>query len=118
MIPVAEFDVRNAVLRLERREQVKSGVTREEARRTVARMAGLLPGTLERIVRNRVKDMRLRVHQRVCSLMAREWEAEIKTLSHELEILRTLDAAGPADAVAKVESSLVEARTQIRQFRE
>ena len=117
MMSVIEFDVRSAVLRLEKQEQLRSGASRDEARKVVARRAGLLPGTLERIARNRVKDMRLQVQRRVCSLMAREWEAEIKVLSHELQILQALRASAPDDSIAKVEASLWEARESLGQFR-
>ena len=117
MMSVTEFDVRSAVLRLERREQLRSGGSREQARKTVARMAGLLPGTLERIAKNRVKDMRMKVQRRVCSLMAREWEAEIKALTHELAVLRALGASAPEVSIAKVETSLWEAREHLEQLR-
>lgn len=117
MMSVTEFDVRAAVVRLEKREQLRSGGSREQARKTVASMAGLLPGTLERIAKNRVKDTRTKVQTRLCALMAREWEAEIRTLSHELTILRALGASAPGDTIFEVEATLGELRERVRQMR-
>ncbi len=72
------------VERLEAAESERSRVSRPTARRIVARRLGLLPGTLENIVRGRVKQMR----EAVADAIRRAVVHEIERLESELEVAR------------------------------
>lgn len=94
------------VERLERREALRSGLTQQQAREVVARKGGVLPGTLERIRRNRVKDQRVGVIAKIRSLFIREMEKEIAALTHEIELVRQGGVDPTGEQVAEIAAML------------
>jgi ABC-type phosphate transport system auxiliary subunit len=86
----AAFDhsANNLARALEDRVRAQQGVPLSAARAIVARRLNLLPGTLENLRRNRVKDVRQRVADRLRAAYLRELEREHAALEHELHCLR------------------------------
>lgn len=98
--------------RLINEEQHRSGGTRAIARSTVAREAGLSPGTLENLERGRLKFMD-RVAGKLNDFAVRSIERQIVALEQELVFLR---AAGLGDRLADIdaaEAAIAEARRHI-----
>ena len=73
---------------LEERGARRSGVSRVQARRIVARRTGLAPGTLENIKNRRTKGVRGWVLGVLQAAYVREIENEIARLSDELDMVR------------------------------
>ena len=84
----ADAMTRNWVEKLEKTEAARTGVPVTVARRAVARRLGVSPGTVENIRRGRTKGVRAWIADRVANAVIREIEAEIRGLSHELQIAR------------------------------
>lgn len=91
---------------LERREASRRHMSREDVRPFVASSLGLLPGTLENIVRRRLKEPGQRVIDAVRNAFIRELEAEIRRCEHEIQIAR-------ATGVRADEAEILEAQTHI-----
>lgn len=94
------------VQRLEQREAMRTGLSQREARKVVARKAQVLPGTLERIRRDRVKDQRVGVFNRIRDLFIREAEKEIEALQHEILIARQTGLDPTGEQAAEIEATL------------
>ena len=93
---------------LEEREAKSLGVTVAEARPIVARKAGVAPGTLENLRRNRLKDVRDRIANRLRLAAIRALQADIERRTHELETLRRLAAQGAGASCEREVARLVE----------
>ncbi len=91
-------------------EADRSGVRSAEALPVVARREGVAPGTIENILRGRVKAVAGWVRDRLRAAVIRELQAEIGRLEHELAVAR-LGAARPSDdEVFAAEAALAQAR--------
>ncbi len=98
---------------LERRERSRlSGVP--TARRSLARKLRVGVGTVENLVRGRVKRVDAALRDRLRALLVTELESEIARLSHELEIARQAGAHPSSDEVAEAETYLARARAILR----
>lgn len=89
-------------------ERLASRVKTPEARRTIARQAGLTTGTLENLERGRLKFVD-RVAGRLNALLVNKIEQRIQQLQHELEIARACQTL-PQPDLERAEASLQEAR--------
>lgn len=89
---------------LEEREARRSGVSRLQARRIVARRTGLAPGTLENIKNRRTKGVRGWVLGVLQAAYVREIENEIARLSHELDMVRLGVLASDGDEILEMEA--------------
>lgn len=99
---------------LERREAQKRGVPRVQARPFLASKMGLLPGTLENIVRKRIKEPKQRIVDAVRNAFIRELEAEIQSLTHSLEMARLTSAHPASDEIREAETLLAQAKALIK----
>lgn len=91
---------------LEESEAKRRGCSREIARPFLASRLKVLPGTIENIIRGRVKEPRERIKDAVRNAFIREMEMEIQRLSHEIEMARA-SGARPDD------HEIVEAKAHI-----
>jgi hypothetical protein len=98
---------------LENRERERSGVPLKQARIAVARRLNLLPGTLENLRNNRVKDVRQRVADRIRAAYLRELEREHAKLESELICLRSIGMRLNSDEISEVESDLAKVRAAL-----
>lgn len=94
--------------RLVGEEMLASRVKREEARKTIAREAGITPGSLESLSRGRLKFLD-RIADRLNALLIRKIEGRIASLQHELEVARAIGDTSKVDFEA-AEMALKEAR--------
>lgn len=101
---VIEETARTWARELEAKEAKRSGVSIRDARKTVARRAGLSPGTLENIKLGRTKGVRAFVFEKIRAAFMREDEAEIRRLEHELHLARQIGLDARCDEVRAVES--------------
>lgn len=98
-IATAARDVRQAAewsTLLENREAARSGIRVVDARRTVARRVGAMPGTLENLRNRRLKGIAAHIYDRLRARVIRELESEMRHLEHELHILKQT-GVGPSD---------------------
>lgn len=94
---------------LERRERAR-GLSVHVARETLARKIKVGAGTIERLVRGRIKRIDASIRDRLQALLVRELEGDITRLSHELEIARQAGSHLASDEISEVESHLAAAR--------
>jgi ABC-type phosphate transport system auxiliary subunit len=108
----AAFDhsANNLARALEDRVRSQQGVSLSAARAIVARRLNLLPGTLENLRRNRIKDVRQRVADRLRAAYLRELEREHAGLEHELACLKATGARLNSDEITEVETDLAKVR--------
>lgn len=99
---------------LEDRESARSGVPLAQARTIVARRLNLLPGTLENLRRNRVKDVRQRVADRLHAAYLRELEREHAALEHELQCLRATGRRPDSSEMAEIAADLAKVRAALK----
>ena len=94
--------------RLVGEEMLTRGIKRPEARKIVAREAGIAPGSLENLSRGRLKH-----HDRITAklhvLLVRKIEQRIDALQHELFLAREAGRADPVD-LDRAEAAIQEAR--------
>jgi hypothetical protein len=95
---------------LEQRERQRAG-TKEAARRSLADKLKIGVGTLENIIRARVKSVDERIRDRLQALLVSELEAEIGRLQHELEMARKGAFVLGAEHIGQVEAHLAQARS-------
>lgn len=93
---------------LERRERLR-GVSVSVARETLARKLQVGVGTVERLVRGRVKRIDETIRGRLQALLVRELQAEILRLTHELEIARQSGCHLAGEQVGEIETHLAKA---------
>lgn len=97
---------------LERRERSRVG-SRTHARRSLAAKLRVGVGTLENLVRGRVKRVDAAIRDRLQALLVRELEQEIARLTHELEIARQSGAHLASEQISEVETHLAKARATL-----
>lgn len=90
---------------LERRER-NNGFSAEGARHSLARKLRVGAGTVERLVRGRVKRIDASIRDRLQALLVRELESEIARLTHELEIARQGGAHLASEQIGAIEAHL------------
>lgn len=95
---------------LERRERSRVG-SLQAARIVLAGKLRLGIGTLENLVRGRVKRIDEQIRDRIQALMIRELEAEIARLTHELHLARQGGSHLASDEVGAIETLLAQAKT-------
>lgn len=108
--------VRDHVKALERRA-VRAGLSASDARGRVADRLGCAPGTVESIVKGRKKHVDGVLGDRAHSLLVKEIEAEIKALTHELEVLGSRRPVSADFEIAEVETDLASARALLDRAR-
>ena len=90
-------------------EQARSGLDRVTARSVIARRAGISPGSLENLLRGRLKNTE-RVEGRVNVYLERRIAQEIQGLEHDISVLRASRGnAADADILA-AEAAVAAAR--------
>lgn len=90
-IATAARDVRQAAewsTLLENREAARSGIRVVDARRTVARRVGAMPGTLENLRGGRLKSVATHLFSRLRGAVIQELELEAQRIEHEISLLR------------------------------
>ena len=105
-------DMANAISlaqNLEKRERARLGC-RATARRSLAGKLRIGSGTLENLIRGRVKRVDAAIRDRLQALLIKELELEIGRLWHDLEIARQTGAHPNSDEITKAEKLLFEAR--------
>ena len=95
---------------LEDREATRSGVSVRDARKAVARRAGVSPGTLETLRIGRLKTVATHIYERLRAAVIADLQHEIRRLEHELEIARQSGMDPRCPEVAEVEKYLALAR--------
>ena len=103
-------EFRRLVEQCERREQTRSGITRSQARERLARKAGVSPGTLYNLARDRLKRLDFVVRDRLTAYAVRDLQASIERLTHELEMARQMGAHPTSPRVGEIEKHLTAAR--------
>jgi hypothetical protein len=98
--------------RLIAEERVGRGVKWTEARSIVAKQAGVAPGSLENLERGRLKFVD-RIEGKLRALLVRKIEQRIASLTHELQLAKTMYGTSDPD-VRRAEASLEEARKALR----
>lgn len=99
--------------RMEKKAADKAGCSRLEARPKLARDIGITPGTIENLLRKRIKAISTNVYRRIVAAADRELLAEIGRLQHERTILAA--KAGDADRrdLQQVDAHLQAARSAL-----
>lgn len=100
---------RELALALQGRE-AKKGYKIPEARKRIAGRVGCAPGTIETLVRGRLKRVEGWLHDRIRAALRSEIEREIKAQMNELEALCRLGAEADPLAKSKVEQCIQEAQ--------
>jgi hypothetical protein len=95
---------------LEQRERQRVP-TKQAARERLADKLKIGVGTLENIIRARVKSVDERIRDRLQALLVSELEAEIGRLQHELEMARKGAFVLGAEHIGQVEAHLAQARS-------
>lgn len=98
----------NIADRLVGEEMLNRRVKRPEARKIIAREAGITPGSLESLGRGRLKYID-RIADKLNALLVRKIEQRIASLEQELEIAKALGRTSQVD-IQRAESALEEAR--------
>ena len=100
---------------LEQRERVATGQTREVARERLAKRIGVLPGTLDNILRRRVKGVKTWITERIRAAVIHELEREIARLQAELHLARQCGCRPDTDEVISALAAIDAARALIKQ---
>jgi hypothetical protein len=101
--------VATVVKKLIEQEKIRSGIKLPAARRKIAREAGITPGSLENLLRGRLKHVD-RIASRIHSLRIKKIEQELAALERELEITRKRVGSDPEIDLDRAEAALVDAR--------
>lgn len=102
---------------LVKREQFRSGGCIETAIASVAARIKTAPGALSNIVKNRVKDVRFKIAQRIISAGLTDIENERKQLDHEHEIMLAMAVPEDANDLVALEALLQEAHAVAARIR-
>lgn len=94
---------------LERHERARVSSV-QHARQSLAHKLRVGVGTVENLVRGRVKRVDAAIRDRLQALLVRELETEIARLTHELEIARQSGAHLASHQICEVETHLARAR--------
>ena len=100
---------------LERRERTRLGC-RDVARRSLASKLRIGVGSLENLVRGRVKRVDATIRDRLQALVIKELELEILRLQHELAIATQSSSRPDDDEIFEVETHLKRARAALSGF--
>lgn len=100
---------------LERIEARRSAVNREHARRTVARRAGLTPGTLFNLANRRIKDVRGCAYEALRNLFIAEVRGEIGAWTHELDMALASGLDSEIE-IREIEDRLAQAHKKLREL--
>ena len=107
--------MRTTLLNIERVHR-NAGGSQLWARISMARQLGIGLGTLENIIRLRVKTIRADLRDKIHTLWIKTIEAELARLEHEREMaLKTYASADPSQ-MAEMEIVLEKARALLRQL--
>lgn len=96
---------------LEEAEAMRSGTSIPEARKKIARKTGISPGTFENLRNGRLKSIGVHFYARLREAAIAEMDAEIRRLTHEINIARQSGFDARDDEVAAAEAALAKART-------
>ena len=102
------MSVASVAERLVDEEMLARMIKRPEARKIIAREAGITPGSLENLSRGRLKFID-RIADKLNGLLIRKIEQRIASLQHELEVARSIGDTTEVDFEA-AEVALAEAR--------
>ncbi len=86
----------------------------EDARKEAASMAGVGHGTIENLLRKRVKTVAGWVRDRLRDAVIRGLQLEIQRLTHELEMARRSSARPDDDEILAAEAALETARALLK----
>lgn len=100
---------REIAITLEKKERAR-GLNASEARSRFARRLGVASGTIENLVRGRLKRVDAWLRDRLQAVLIRELETEIARLTHELEMARQSGARPASDQMAEIEAHLSAAK--------
>ena len=98
---------------LEEAEAMRSGTSIPEARKRIARKTGISPGTFENLRNGRLKSIGAHFYARLREAAIAEMEAEIRRLSHEIDIARQAGCDARDDEMAAASAALAKARKLI-----
>lgn len=113
--PEDEMTSAVAIVRnLERRERSRVSSLRI-ARQRLAEKLRVGYGSLENLIRGRVKRLDAAIRDRLHALLIRELEAEIARLSHELAVARQSGASLGGDQVGAIEAHISAARSLLEE---
>ena len=96
--------------RLEDREAKRTGAPIKDARASIARRAGVSPGTLENLRNGRLKTIAAHVFTGLCAAIERDIQADIHALENELAAARAAGLDRSLAAVRTAEAALAAAR--------
>lgn len=99
--------------RLVGEEMLVRRIKRPEARRIIAREAGISPGSLESLARGRLKFIE-RIADKLNVLLVRKIEQRIAALEQELAIAKAIGSASQID-LDRAEAAIQEARKALGQ---
>lgn len=89
-------------------EMLTRKVKRPEARRIVAREAGISPGSLESLSRGRLKNTD-RIESKLNAFRIRKLQEKLLSVQHELAIAKAMGVASEAD-IDRAESAIKDAQ--------
>lgn len=110
MPAAAAVSARTIALSLERLRRGR-GATVETARRSIARDIRTGFGTVNNIIRNRVKRVDETIRDRLQARLVRELELEIARLTHELEMVCRGDRPLAEDQMREIEAHIAAAKS-------
>ena len=100
--------------RLVGEEMLIRNIKRPEARKIIAREAGISPGSLESLGRGRLKYLD-RIADKLNGLLVRKIEQRIVSLEQELRIAKALGGSSQID-LGRAEAALEEARKALGKY--
>ena len=101
------------VLAAIKQEQVIRGVKRRDAMKLFAREAGLSPGTIENLVRGRLRDV-ARIERQVNAYLASRANREIDRLQHQLSIYSEVAGGERGSDLGRVQALLDQAKALMK----
>ena len=99
--------------RIVRETMIAHGVKKGDARRIVARDAGIAPGALERLAGGRLVHVD-RITEKLQAYVIRHIERQIIALQHELEIARIASERPDEADILRAEAALEEAKKALK----
>ncbi|MDR6953816.1 hypothetical protein J2X65_003179 [Ancylobacter sp. 3268] len=101
------------VIRLEKAEAARTGLSVSEVRPIVARHVGLAVGTLENIRRRRIKAIKAHVYRTLLAAADRWLCAEIAKLEHERAVIAAQAGHSSTRDLAEVDAHIAAARAAL-----
>lgn len=93
--------------RLEKKAADRRGCSRQDARLALARDIGIAPGTIENLLRKRIKAISTNVYRRILAAADRELCREAARLQHEREVI-----AAQAGRLAQIDLGEIDTHMQ------